>query len=260
MRTLKVVPGACALLMAATVALSACAQTHGNAASDDLSWSEDPHPDFALSPRLEGPGADGINAALATFDAGALAGRADCAAAGGEWTRTVWTPFAGPRFLTVAINDSFYCGGAYPSVSLIRLTVDRRTGSAPDWTTLWPAAGILAASQADGLLPSTTQAPAVIDWFRAAVREDPENDAEWLDQCDGWYGADAPEEPVMIWLDAAAGGIAMDWAYLPHVAMACGSPQVMPLDVAAQLGASPELIDAMRQGHAEWIERTPELP
>ena len=255
MMAMKFAPAAFAVLVTASVALSACAQTPvaQMPVADSLIWLDDPHTDFALTPRLIGEGAESLNVRLADFDSEAQAARIDCLAMGGadaEFTRTTWVPFSGPRFLTVAVNDGYYCGGAYPSVNLIRLTLDRRSGGAPDWASLWPAAEMQDASQGGDLLPTTTEARALIDWFRAAVRADAENDAEWLEQCDGWYGADPIQQRLMIWLDAAAGGIVMDWADLPHVAMACGSTQVMPLDVAARLGASPELLDALRQGHA----------
>ena len=262
-RGMRIGPGVCALLFATTLALSACAQTSGGESSGGLTWPDSRHPDFAMTPRLTGPGTEAINARLAHFDAQGLKERAQCLEMGqerGEFVRLTGVAFTGPRFLTVVITDDYYCGGAYPSVNLVYLTLDRETAGAPDWASLWPAADLLAASGGDDLLPSTTEAPALADWFRSAVRADPENDAEWLEQCDPWYGADPIQQPLVVWLDAAAGGIALDWTHLPHVAMACGSTQVMPLDVAARLGASPELIEAVRQGHADWIERTPELP
>lgn len=252
MRRIDLAAAILGLMLGAAGGLSACAQT--GATPGELVWPPDPHPDFALSPRVTGEGSEGVNRQLAVLDARAQAGRTDCVTQGGhdgEWTRVVWAPFEGPRFLTVAVNDAFYCGGAHPSVSLIRLTFDRSTGGAPDWAILWPDAQLLAVSEAGEVLPSTTLWPELVDWFRTAVRNDPENDADWLEECDAYYGERALQEPLVVWLDAAGGGIAMDWAHLPHVAMACGSPQVMPVDVAARLGASPALLDAVRQGHAE---------
>lgn len=231
---------------------AACSQNP--ASLDGLSWKAEPHADFALMPVLTGQGAEALNGIFGNLDQAAEANRRDCMAGEGEYleyTRTIWAPFEGPRLISIGVNESYYCGGAHPSVDLRMMTFDRATGGVPDWGALWPGAGLEASLNGSGYIPSTTRAPALLDWFREAVRADAANDAEWLAQCDAYYGPDPVEEPIMIWLDGAKGGVVvLDLASLPHAAMACGSPQSMSAEEAAALGASAALVDILRAGTA----------
>lgn len=239
------------LVAAAGAALSACAQTPADV--DGLTWGAESHPGVMVLPRLTGEGAHELNRLLVRLEASAEQTRTDCLSSENDNTgyeRFLWADFTGPRFLSVTVNESYYCGGAHPSIAIRRMTFDRLTGGLPDWAALWPGAGISASTSGYGNLPAISRAPVLTGWFRAAVRADPASDAEWLSQCDAWYGADPVDEAVTVWLDARTGGVGLDWASLPHAAMACGSPRIMPIDEAARLGAAEELIDALRQGHA----------
>ena len=252
------VPGALTLVVAATAALSACAQAPADV--DGLTWGADPHPAFATMPSLTGEGAKGLNGLFRQLDSAAKESRVDCLSTendNADYTRTIWAPFTGPRFLSITLNENYYCGGAHPSVDLRPMTFDRRTGGLPDWNTLWPGGGITASTEGHGYLPAVSREPALTSWFRAAVRADAANDAEWLSQCDAYYGGEPVDEAVVIWLDAGTGGVGMDWASLPHAAMACGSPQFMPAETASRLGASDDLIAALRQGQAARAFRGP---
>ena len=242
--------GALALVVVATAALS-CAQAAADA--DRITWGPEAHPGVMALPRLTGEGAEGLNRLFDGVDAAAEQTRTDCLSSengNAGYERFLWADFTGPRFLSITVNESYYCGGAHPSIDIRRMTFDRRTGGLPDWRTLWPGVGITASTEGFGNLPAVTSAPDLTGWFRAAVRADAASDAEWLAQCDAYYGADPVDQPVTVWLDARTGGVGLDWAFLPHVAMACGSPQIMPVEEAARLGASTELVEALRQGHA----------
>ena len=244
--------GAPVLILAATAAVSACAHQPGDA--DGLVWSTDARPAFAVMPRLTGEGAQGLNALFGQLDLAAAERRVECLSTengNAEFSRTIRAPFTGPRFLSITVNENYYCGGAHPSVDIRPMTFDRQTGGLPDWNTLWPGSGITASMNGSGNLPAVSRKPALISWFRAAVRSDAANDAEWLSQCDAYFGDEPVDEALVIWLDAETGGVGMDWASLPHAVMACGSPQVMPVETASQLGASDGLIAALRQGRAD---------
>jgi hypothetical protein len=237
--------------IAAAAVLPACARTP--AEPDGLTWRPVETPGFELLPRVIGDGAEGLNALFSQLDDEARTRRADCLSAENEhadYERDVSAPFTGPRFLTVTVHESYYCGGFHPDVDIRAMTFDRRTGGLPDWDSLWPGAAVTASTNGSGNLPAVSSAPALTAWFRAAVRADAASDAEWLAQCDPWYGDDPVDEPLTLWLNAEAGGIGLDWASLPHAAKACASPRIMPVEDAARLGASPELIDALRRGHA----------
>lgn len=230
---------------------AACSQTPP--ITDGLSWKPDPYADFALMPTVEGRGSQPLNEILGKLDEAAQAQRRDCLTGESphvEYSRTVWAPFKGPRLISIGVNEGYYCGGAHPSVDLRIMTFDRVTGGVPDWDVLWSGSRLEASLQGSGYISSTTRAPALLGWFREAVRADASNDPEWLEQCDAYYGSDPVEEPIMIWLDGASGSIVMDLADLPHAAMACGSPQSMSAEQAAALGASAELVDILHAGAA----------
>jgi hypothetical protein len=253
MRGLNLGLGASVLVFAAATALSACAQAPD---ADGLIWPDGPHPDFELMPRLTGEGSEPLNALFTQLDEAALGNRADCLGSGhqyAEWSRTVGRLFTGPRFLSIEINEGYYCGGAHPTVDLYRLTFDRRTGGVPDWATLWPGAEITASTEWPGQMPATTLSPALLEWYRAEVRSAPETDGAWLKQCDGYFGSDAANETLTIWL-LDSGRIGVDFASLPHAAMACGSAQFITADEAEALGASAELVGLLREAEAEWIK------
>ena len=210
-------------------------------------------------PRLTGLGAEALNRLADQLDADALEERTLCLASqsgNADYTRFVQAPFTGPRFLSVTINEDSYCGGSHPNVDIRPLTFDRETGGLPDWRSLWPTIQVDSSLEGTGYWPATTRAPALVDWFRAAVRDDPETDAEWLSQCEAHYGPEPIDEALVLWLDAETGGIGMDLAWLAHAEKACGSARVMPIDTAERLGASPELVEALRRGYADRAYRS----
>ena len=141
--TARSVAGALALLFAATTALSACAQA--SADTDALTWRAEAHPGVAVMPRLTGEGAEALNGLFDRLDAAAEEDRTGCLSSENgntEYDRIIRAPFTGPRFLSVTVNASYYCGGAHPSVDIRPMTFDRETGGLPDWAALWPGGGI----------------------------------------------------------------------------------------------------------------------
>jgi len=239
-------------LLVGGVLMSGC--VHSPSATDMI-WAPPPHMDFALAPRLTGAGADGVNSVLSGIDDQALASRTECyATAGpnGSWIRTVWTPYVGPRFLTVAISDQMYCGGAHPGGEVSYYTFDRRIDDVPDWATLWPAAAIHAAGLPPTGLQARTGAPAIWGWYVEAVRRDPSIDPELRRACDNHLGQQPAGDDLAIWLDGATGGLGMKLVDLPHAARACGFVQVMPAADMARLGASEELLREIREAPAAF--------
>lgn len=232
--------------LAGVILLSGCANA---GPASDMSWTPEPHMDFALAPRLEGQGVDGINSVLSAVDDRALAMRRECLAAGGDlasWVRTVWTPYVGPRFLTVAINDDINCGGAHPEVGVSHYTFDRSVDDVPDWGTLWPAANIRPAGLPPTGLAPRTGAPAIWRWYREAVLADRSIDPELLRSCENHLGSEPAGDDLEVWLDGATGGFGLKLVDLPHAAKACGFVAIMPAHDMARLGASETLLAALR--------------
>lgn len=222
----------------------------------DLVWTPQPYPDYALAPRLAGPGSDGVNGALDALDSQAQTARSECLAAAGEfgsWLRTVWTPYVGPRFLTVAVNDQAECGGAHPFNQTTFYTFDRQIDDVPDWQTLWPGAAIVHDGLAPAVGPARTNAPAIWRWYAAAVAQDTTVDPELRRLCADLYqpGSDG-EAWLEVWLDGASGGLGVRLSDLPHAVQACNTTQIMPADDMARLGASDPLLDAVRAAPAAF--------
>ena len=46
---------------------------------------------------------------------------------------------AGPRFLSLVISDSAFCGGIHPNFQTVAFTFDLATGKTVDWVKLLPA-------------------------------------------------------------------------------------------------------------------------
>jgi hypothetical protein len=237
------------LILGAMIAATGCDARHQN----DLTWSPDPHADFALMPRLSDVSSR-INADLSKIDVQGDGNRIDCTSGGREnqsWSRSVNANMTGPRFLGLTVTDDYYCGGAHPDVEVRRITWDRQTDTAMDWNTLWRDAQVKPVRVSPEAPPETpvSMSPALAAWFRAKVRAASAGDPIWLADCDAHYGNDEVGDGLALWLDAQRGGIGMDLAWLAHAEQACGSPQVMPLDEAARLGAAAELTEAVRAAH-----------
>ena len=58
------------------------------------------------------------------------------------------------------------------------------------------------------------------------------------------------DPPMMVWLDAKSGGIAIQFD-LPHAVQACAVPVVIPLAVLRANGANAALLDAIAAAHKE---------
>jgi len=58
------------------------------------------------------------------------------------------------------------------------------------------------------------------------------------------------DPPMMVWLDAKSGGIAIQFD-LPHAVQACTVPVVIPLAVLRADGANAALLDAIDAAHRE---------
>lgn len=246
------VVGTMACLLCAASLIGGCAQT---GQTSDLTWSPEPHMDFALGPRLAGPGVDGINSALEAIDGQAQVRRADCLAAAGDlgaWIRTVWTPYVGPRFLTVAVSDQTNCGGAHPNDEITYYTFDRTLDDVPDWATLWPGLRVSVANPGAGGLAARTGSPALWTWYLDAVRRDATIDPELKRMCMDRLGPGPAGEDMAIWLDGASGGLGMKLTDLPHAVKACGFVQIMPAAEMARLGASDALLREVRAAPAAF--------
>jgi hypothetical protein len=244
--------GVTASLLAAASLLGACAQT---GQIPKLVWTAQPHMDFSLGPRLAGPGVDRINSRLAALDERVQVQHQECMSAAGEvgsWIRTVWTPYLGPRFLTVAVSDQRNCGGPYPFGEINYYTFDRATDDLLDWSALWPGVSIRATRPEAGTTAARTGAPALRRWYVDAVMRDPQIDPELRGLCAGRLAPEDDGEDIAIWLEGASGGLGMKLTDLPHAARVCGFVQIMPAAEMARLGASDALLRAVRAAPAAF--------
>ncbi len=223
-------------------------------------------PGLAAMPQIAAPADDAerrINAAVKRLDTKALAAARDCKAQDGKngsWERTVETPMRGPRFLSFVISDSMYCGGAHPNSSTMSIVYDLTTGAPVDWTTLLPASltGTLALAEGAGGTKMVTLASKTLhELYLAGYRPrtgDPKSvdaDKECREAVTETYDGQPPA--MMAWLDAKAGGLAVQFD-LAHVVQACADPVVIPTATLRRKGAQPLLTEAIEAAHAQAMK------
>jgi hypothetical protein len=165
----------------------------------------------------------------------------------GDWQRAIDVPMRGPGYISFVITDNLYCGGAHPDASTMSIVYDLRTGTPVDWTQLLPPSltGKLALQEgADGTRMVTLASPRLfalyLDGYRASSGS---ADDQCKQAIQDFAGGDAP--PMMAWLDARKGGLAVEPG-LPHVVQACEVAVVIPVATVQAEGAKPVLLDAIQ--------------
>ncbi|WP_244507488.1 hypothetical protein [Methylobacterium phyllostachyos] len=219
---------------------------------------------IAAMPQIDAPADDAerrINAALRALDGKVRKADQACRTEGGAhsgWTRTIQTPMRGPRFVSFAITDDVFCGGAHPDVGTMSIVYDMTTGAPVDWTTLLPPAltgKVALAEGSDGTkmvtLASQRLHALYLRFYRpkAGGSKRDGDDSECRKAVAEKMFDDSPPA-MMAWLDAKAGGLAVQFD-LAHVVQACADAVVIPNAVLRSEGASPILTDAIDAAHAK---------
>lgn len=182
-----------------------------------------------------------INAALDAADHRLRDASRDCTeqahdngVSGSEYDRTVTVAMAGPRFLSLVLSDSAFCGGIHPNFQSIAFTFDLQTGKPVDWVKLLPAP----------LIETTTTEGAMDGTIMGLVRSKllVELDTDPSENCG------MPEDAAFqLWPDAARGGVNFAWADPPHANENCGEPALLDLSTLRRYGAASVLIEAFAQ-------------
>ncbi|MBX3481850.1 MAG: hypothetical protein KF842_15775 [Caulobacter sp.] len=211
--------------------------------------------DLDAFPRISspaGPKVDRINQALNRADARLKKAVKDCGKPDGEmvfWERGVRAPMTGEPFLSLVAADFYGCGGAHPNTWQLALTYDLGTGRPISWASYLPADLVtpeVLLTGDDATQVGAVRAPALLDWYRASIRAASGHDAEWAQGCNDVLDQDLA---LILWIDAEAGGVAMQIAELPHVVAACNETAVMTTDELRRRGAKPALTDAIDAAH-----------
>lgn len=217
--------------------------------------------DLSAMPPIAGPvdqAEIAINAALRRLDAKAVKAAAECRSDGGKnagWERHVDAALRGPRFLSYAVTDNVFCGGAHPNVSTWSIVYDLTSGAPVDWTALLPATltGTVAlAEQADGVKIVTLASKRLHALYLERYRPDTAGSKDDADrQCREAVSETFDGKPpaMMVWLDARQDGLALQFD-LAHVVQACADTVVLPTDVLRKEGAARVLTDAIDAAHA----------
>jgi hypothetical protein len=201
-----------------------------------------------------------INAALKRLDANLRKAIRNCKGhenGPGDWVRKVEPTMRGPGYLSFVIRDTSFCGGAYPSIGTMAIVYDLRTGTPVDWARLLPPSltgQVKLAVGIDGTRMVTLASPRLHSLYlsgydRAIQAAGNDVPAEDLASCkEAVQETDNP--PMMVWLDAKSGGIAIQFD-LPHAVQACAAPVVIPVAVLRADGANVALLDAIDAAHGE---------
>ncbi|MDQ0465143.1 hypothetical protein QO010_002927 [Caulobacter ginsengisoli] len=206
--------------------------------------------DFWATPRILAPSTPQtakINAALDRADGRARKLLTECKSGGENFLeRGVSVDAYGPRFLSLFIANSIYCGGAHPETWQIALTYDLTTGRPIDWAQYLPADLVSVTAledQGDGSKIGVLKSPALLAWYRAAVAREGLQDNAWWAECKDVY--DTEDLALVLWIDAKQGGVMAQASSLPHAVQACVSPQMLSIAELRKRGAKPALADAI---------------
>ena len=251
--------------LVAAAAFLAVAAVPARAADRPVQLEPSPEvaPGVAALPSIAAPADDAerkINAALQRLNKSVLKGVAECKTAGGEhssWDRRVDATMQGPRFLSYAIYDSSFCGGAHDNSSMMAIVYDLKTGAPVDWNALLPASltGKLSLTEgADGTKMVTLSGRTLYALYLTAYRPrtgDAKKDADDEECRDAVATADADggTPGMMAWLDAKLDGLTVQFD-LPHVVRACADDMTIPATALRVEGASPVLVAAIEAAHA----------
>ena len=173
----------------------------------------------------------------------------------GGWVRKVEPTMRGPRFLSYVIKDMSSCGGPYPSIGTMSIVYDLETGAPVDWTRLLPTAmtgKVALAEGIDGTRMVTLSSPQLYSLYLAGYDRASRMPAsgiapEDVAQCKEAV-RDTADPPMMAWLDAQSGGLAVQFD-LPHAVQACAVPVTIPIEVLRANGANAALLDAITAAH-----------
>ncbi|SFM26922.1 hypothetical protein [Methylobacterium pseudosasicola] len=201
-----------------------------------------------------------INAAVKRLDAQVRKAAKSCKAEGGaqsSWERSIRAAMRGPRFLSFAIHDSTFCGGAHPNTGTTAIVYDLTTGTPVDWTTLLPPAltgKVALATQADETKMVTLSSKRLHALYLQAYRPKtgkPKADADDKECREAVTETYSGEPPAMtVWPDAEAGGLAVQFD-LAHVVQACADTVVIPTATLRREGVQAVLTDAIDAAHAK---------
>lgn len=243
------------LVLLALAILAACpALPRVATAADRVVTLERPKPvrkDLPAFPRIAAPvdpAERRINAALQRLDGRVRKGAATCKnddGKPGDWERTIDVPMKGPGFVSYAISDSTYCGGAHPGFGNTAIVYDLKTGEPVDWTALLPATltgKVELVTQADEARMVTLSSKRLYALFLAGYDRERGDDPD----CKAAVRSvgDAGPPAMTVWLDAKLGGLAVQFD-LPHVVQACADAVVIPASTLRTEGARPALLDAL---------------
>jgi hypothetical protein len=202
---------------------------------------------IAAMPQIADPSDEAerrINAALQRLDINVLKAADDCK--GGDWTRVVDAPMRGPGFLSLVITDSYSCDdAAHPDASTASIVYDLASGKPVNWAHLLPPSLTGKQDLADeGGSKFVTLASKKLFALYMAGYTDGGATGQDLQQCKDALKESGDPPAANVWLDAKAGGLAVE-IELPHAVAACEDVVVIPADRLRAEGAQPALLKAL---------------
>lgn len=207
--------------------------------------------DLQAFPRIANP-ADAaerkINTAVGRLDDRVRRSAATCRnddGTPGDWERKVDVPMKGPGFVSYAISDSTFCGGAHPGFGNTAIVYDLDTGDPVDWTTLLPpslSGKVELVAQSDGVRMVTLSSKRLFELFLAGYDRERGDDPECKAAVRSNFDSAPPA--MTVWLDAQKRGLAVQFD-LPHAVQACADTVVIPAAVLSAEGAKPALLNAL---------------
>jgi uncharacterized protein len=215
----------------------------GAAGAPTLSTAASPAPTYPRLATYSNAAAMGrVNALLAAQEKTDRAAKADCYAQLKEqkqkpdadsYAETIGASYESPRYLSVNVTASYWCGGPYPTNGAeAPLTFDLTSGAALDWSTAFKA-GFLPSPNADDNAPPSALTKLYRERYRTGKKDKDDDCAKVITDDDPFSS-----NPI-IWLDSRQGLIVKP--DFPHVTDGCADELALtandlaPYLVSAQL-------------------------
>lgn len=180
--------------------------------------------------RLDARGAKSVRSCREDLRANPQASHSD-----DGWRRRVKVTFAGPRFLSVLVQEDYDCATMYPNTGDEALVFDLQTGRPVDWRPLAPAS--LHAEAVTGTAPDG----ATLGYFAAPafgkLLAKPADECPDADSLEGLQIALRP--------DRLRGGLVLALRGFNHATQACESETTLRPAQLRRLGFAPELVEAL---------------
>ncbi|MDR3725218.1 MAG: hypothetical protein P4K83_12135 [Terracidiphilus sp.] len=164
----------------------------------------------------------------------------------GDWERKVEVTMAGPRYLSLVVEDGIiFCGSPYPNHDDSAFVFDLESGKLVDpiiWLTSTEGASTNKEANWEGSSTNLLILPALQEMSLARA----------TDECKDVFGK---AQAYFVWLDARKNRLIAFPSIQPHVVQGCAERLELTADQTHALGFKDDLLQAIEAGHRRLNSR-----